>query len=63
MSGGPENLRLTDRPEAFLEPLIEHSQARVLNRGESINALKRSIYVGRIAPGRASIGLAANARR
>ncbi|MEO7255339.1 MAG: Tn3 family transposase [Casimicrobium sp.] len=35
------------------QPLFRHELRRVLNRGEAVNAMKRSIDTGRIAPAQA----------
>jgi TnpA family transposase len=37
----------------FLNAAFRRELRRVLNRGEAVNALKRAIYTGRLAPAQA----------
>ena len=46
-------LRTSFLSDYFTNPLFRHELRRVLNRGEAVNAMKRSIYTGRIAPAQA----------
>ena len=46
-------LRTSFLADYFTNPLFRHELRRVLNRGEAVNAMKRSIYVGRIVPAQA----------
>ena len=43
-------LRTSFLADYFTNPLFRHELRRVLNRGEAVNSMKRSIYVGRIVP-------------
>jgi TnpA family transposase len=45
-------LRTVFLADYFVNEAFRRELLRVLNRGESVNALKRSIYVGRVATGR-----------
>jgi len=46
-------LRTSFLADYFTNPLFRHELRRVLNRGEAMNAMKRSIYVGRIVAAQA----------
>ena len=46
-------LRTSFLSDHFTNPSFRHELRRVLNRGEAVNAMKRSIYTGRIAPAQA----------
>ncbi len=46
-------LRTSFLADYFTNPLFRRELRRVLNRGEAVNAMKRSIYTGRIAPAQA----------
>ena len=46
-------LRTSFLADYFTNPLFRHELRRVLNRGEAVNSMKRSIYVGRIVPAQA----------
>ena len=46
-------LRTSFLADYFTNPVFRHELRRVLNRGEAVNAMKRSIYTGRIAPAQA----------
>ena len=46
-------LRTSFLADYFTNPVFRHALRRVLNRGEAVNAMKRSIYTGRIAPAQA----------
>jgi TnpA family transposase len=46
-------LRTSFLSDYFTNPSFRHELRRVLNRGEAVNAMKRSIYTGRIAPAQA----------
>lgn len=46
-------LRTSFLADYFTNPTFRHELRRVLNRGEAVNAMKRSIYTGRIAPAQA----------
>ena len=46
-------LRTVFLADYFVNAKFRHELRRVLNRGEAVNALKRAIYTGRIAPAQA----------
>jgi TnpA family transposase len=46
-------LRTTFLADYFLNAAFRRELRRVLNRGEAVNALKRAIYTGRVAPAQA----------
>ena len=46
-------LRTAFLADYFVNAKFRHELRRVLNRGEAVNALKRAIYTGRIAPAQA----------
>ena len=46
-------LRTSFLADDFTIPLFRHELRRVLNRGDAVNAMKRSIYVGRIVAAQA----------
>ena len=46
-------LRTSFPSDYFTNPSFRHELRRALNRGEAVNAMKRSVYTGRIAPAQA----------
>jgi hypothetical protein len=46
-------LRTAFLTDYFTNPLFRHELRRVLNRGEAVNAMKRSIHLGRIVAAQA----------
>ena len=46
-------LRTSFLADYFTNPVFRQELRRVLNRGEAVNAMKRSIYTGRIVPAQA----------